>query len=85
MCMPALGIFIKMRCSKANTLDMLRHIWYYHNIKGGSGMDVYGRNILIGAACEQMATLLIDICGFSSGDMAFNGITMPISPASIPL
>ncbi len=48
-------------------------------------MDVYGRNILIGAACEQMATLLIDICGFSSGDMAFNGITMPISPASIPL
>lgn len=53
--------------------------------KETSGMDMYRRNILLGAACEQMATLLIDICGFSSGDMAVKGITMPISPASIPL
>lgn len=45
-------------------------------------MAEYGRGLLFGAACEQMATLLVDICGFSA-NMAVYGIAMPISPAKI--
>lgn len=47
-------------------------------------MAEYGRDILRGAACEQMATLLVDICGFS-GYKAVKGTTMPFSPAMRPL
>ncbi len=47
-------------------------------------MAEYGRDILVGAACAQMATLLVDICGFSA-DMAVYGIAMPISSPKAPL
>ena len=46
-------------------------------------MAEYGRDILVGAACAQMATLLVDICGFSA-DMAVYGIAMPISSPKAP-
>lgn len=43
-------------------------------------MAEYGRNILKGAACEQMATLLDCVCGFF-GKLAVKGIAMPFWPA----
>lgn len=46
-------------------------------------MAEYGRDILVGAACVQMATVLVDICGFSA-DKAVYGIAMPISSAGAP-
>lgn len=44
-------------------------------------MAEYGRNILKGAACKQMATLLDCVCGFIGGKLAVKGITMPFLPA----
>ena len=44
-------------------------------------MAEYGRNILKGAACKQMATLLDCVCGFFGGKLAVKGIAMPVWPA----
>ena len=52
-------------------------------VKEAGSVAEYGRDILVGAACVQMATVLVDICGFSA-DKAVYGIAMPISSAGAP-
>ena len=53
-------------------------------VKEAGSMAEYGRDILVGAACVQMATVLVDICGFSADKAAAYGIAMPISSAGAP-
>ena len=62
---------------------MPSHVVYYIHIlpKEAGSMAEYGRNILKGAACEQMATLLDCVCGFFGGKLAVKGIAMPFWPA----
>ena len=59
-------------------------MWYIISIfyrREAGGMAEYGRNILKGAACKQMATLLDCVCGFFGGKLAVKGIAMPFWPA----
>lgn len=52
----------------------------HSNGREACGVAQYSCGMLFGAACTEMRTLLVDICGFS-GRMDVYGIAMPFSPA----